>query len=73
MRFRTRALAIGVAGEVDDEAEDGVEQRHPDDRAVGENVEPPDRHLAAVRALIPSLEARLRPAEPESPEEGKAA
>jgi hypothetical protein len=36
-------------------------------------AEAADRHLAAVRALIPSLEARLRPAEPESPEEGKAA
>jgi hypothetical protein len=29
-------------------------------------------HLAAVRNLVPALEARLRPAEPE-PEEGKAA
>jgi hypothetical protein len=32
-----------------------------------------ERHLAAVRALVPALEARLRPAEPEGTEEGKAA
>jgi hypothetical protein len=31
-----------------------------------------ERHLAAVRALVPALEARLHPA-PETPEEGKAA
>ena len=30
-----------------------------------------ERHLAAVRALVPALEARLRPAEPAG--EGKAA
>ncbi len=32
-----------------------------------------ERHLAAVRALVPALEARLRPAVPEAPTEGKAA
>jgi hypothetical protein len=36
-------------------------------------AEAAERHLAAVRALVPALEARLRPAEPETPEEGKAA
>jgi hypothetical protein len=32
-----------------------------------------ERHLAAVRALVPALEARLRPAPPHSAGEGKAA
>jgi len=32
-----------------------------------------ERHLAAVRALVPALEARLRPAEPAEPAAGKAA
>jgi hypothetical protein len=32
-----------------------------------------ERHLAAVRALVPALEARLRPPAPEAPEKGKAA
>jgi hypothetical protein len=32
-----------------------------------------ERHLAAVRALVPALEERLRPAEPEAQDEGKAA
>jgi hypothetical protein len=32
-----------------------------------------ERHLAAVRALVPALEARLRPPAPGTPEEGKAA
>ena len=32
-----------------------------------------ERHLAAVRSLVPALEARLRPAEPAAPAEGKAA
>ena len=32
-----------------------------------------ERHLAAVRALVPALEARLRPKAPEAPEKGKAA
>ena len=32
-----------------------------------------ERHLAAVRALVPALEARLRPAEPQPPVEGRAA
>jgi len=36
-------------------------------------AEAAQRHLAAVRALVPALEAWLRPAEPERPEEGKAA
>ena len=36
-------------------------------------AEAAERHLAAVRALVPALEARLRPAEAETPEEGKAA
>ncbi len=30
-------------------------------------------HLAAVRALVPALESRLRPAEPEGAEGGRAA
>ena len=36
-------------------------------------TEAAERHLAAVRALVAALEARLRPAAPETPEEGKAA
>ena len=32
-----------------------------------------ERHLAAVRALVPALEARLRPAPAEPTGEGKAA
>jgi hypothetical protein len=32
-----------------------------------------ERHLAAVRSLVPTLEARLRPAAPEGAEEGEAA
>jgi hypothetical protein len=32
-----------------------------------------ERHLQAVRALVPALEARLRPPAPEAPEKGKAA
>jgi hypothetical protein len=36
-------------------------------------TEAAERHLAAVRALVPALEARLRPTAPETPEEGKAA
>jgi hypothetical protein len=36
-------------------------------------AEAAERHLAAVRALVPALEARLRPAEPETSEGGKAA
>jgi hypothetical protein len=36
-------------------------------------AEAAERHLAAVRALVPSLEARLRPVVPEGSEEGKAA
>jgi hypothetical protein len=42
--------------------------------ARGEGLaEAAERHLAAVRALVPALEARLRPAVPETPEEGRAA
>jgi hypothetical protein len=36
-------------------------------------IEAAERHLAAVRALVPALEVRLRPVEPGTPEEGKAA
>jgi hypothetical protein len=36
-------------------------------------AEAAEGHLAAVRALVPALEARLRPAETEGPGEGKAA
>lgn len=36
-------------------------------------TEAAERHLAAVRALVPALETRLRPVEPESLEDGKAA
>ncbi|MCG6927347.1 MAG: hypothetical protein LJF30_18815 [Acidobacteria bacterium] len=36
-------------------------------------AEAAEAHLAAVRALVPALEARLRPPAPETPEEGKAA
>lgn len=36
-------------------------------------AEAAEGHLAAVRALVPALEARLRPPAPETPEEGKAA
>jgi hypothetical protein len=36
-------------------------------------AEAAERHLAAVRALVPALEARLRPTPPETSEEGKAA
>jgi hypothetical protein len=36
-------------------------------------AEEAERHLAAVRGLVPALEARLRPALPEKPAEGKAA
>jgi hypothetical protein len=36
-------------------------------------AEAAEGHLAAVRALVPALEARLRPAETQSPGEGKAA
>lgn len=36
-------------------------------------AEAAEGHLAAVRALVPALEARLRPAETESLEDGKAA
>jgi hypothetical protein len=32
-----------------------------------------ERHLQAVRALVPALEERLRPPAPEAPEKGKAA
>jgi hypothetical protein len=42
--------------------------------ARGEGLaEAAETHLSAVRAMVPALEARLRPAEPEGPEEGRAA
>jgi hypothetical protein len=42
--------------------------------ARGEGLaEAAERHLSSVRGLVPALEARLKPAEPEGPEEGKAA
>ena len=42
--------------------------------ARGEGLrEEAERHLAAVRSLVPALEARLRPAQPETPADGKAA
>jgi hypothetical protein len=42
--------------------------------ARGEGLaEAAERHLSAVRGLVSALEARLRPAEIEGPEEGKAA
>jgi hypothetical protein len=36
-------------------------------------AEEAERHLATVRALVPALEARLRPTEPLAPGEGRAA
>jgi hypothetical protein len=36
-------------------------------------AEAAEGHLAAVRALVPTLETRLRPVEPEGLEDGKAA
>jgi hypothetical protein len=36
-------------------------------------VDAAERHLSAVRALVPLLEARLKPAEPENPRQGRAA
>ncbi len=36
-------------------------------------TEAAEGHLAAVRALVPALEARLRPSAPEPSEEGRAA
>jgi hypothetical protein len=36
-------------------------------------AEAAEGHLVAVRALVPALEARLRPPAPETPEDGKAA
>jgi hypothetical protein len=36
-------------------------------------AEAAEGHLAAVRTLVPALETRLRPVEPESLEDGKAA
>jgi len=42
--------------------------------ARGQGLRPEaQQHLAAVRALVPALEARLRPAAPEAPEQGRAA
>jgi hypothetical protein len=42
--------------------------------ARGEGLaEAAERHLSAVRALVPALEVRLRPGETEGPEEGRAA